>query len=98
MDSLIALPDSLLLYENKFRLMEKPYPLSKYVRQYLAAQQGDNILVWVNLIGTSEDGSIDTFFDYNYIIWVEDGGPRFGEALVDLTRKKIIYLSINSRE
>ena len=97
LDSIIALPDSLL--KEEFPL-GGPYPLKKYARQYLAAKQkqGD-IVVSVTLIATNEEGSLNTYCGKNYhkLIWEwgKGGGTTFGFAMINITKKEITSLSFN---
>lgn len=71
-----------------------PYPFNQYVRQYTAHVENGDIIVRVNLMA-----SWQAFDDYTSlkkdVYSVEDGGPSYATAVINLTKGEIVWFMTN---
>lgn len=73
-----------------------PYPFNQYVRQYTAHVENGDIIVRVNLMA-----SWQAFDDYTSlkkdVYSVEDGGPSYATAVINLTKGEIVWFMTNGQ-
>lgn len=95
-DTLLNLSDDDLYFLDH---VGPPYPLKSYVRQYMAFQQIRGLVVWVNFVKASK--VVSSAYDpvnWNSIFRPDGGGNNFGQALVDISHKKVIDFELNAPE
>lgn len=91
------------LYDNDYNTDVDPYRLRKYFRQYLAYQKGDSIYVYVNLYTNfpkvSNPECLCTIGpSQNVIIYKENGGRDYGTAIIDMSKKRIVYFKLSKKD
>lgn len=73
-----------------------PYPFNQYVRQYTAHVENGDIIVRVNLMA-----SWQAFDDYTSlkkdVYSVEDGGPSYATAVINLTKGEVVWFMTNGQ-
>lgn len=81
-------------YEKTLDKDRYPYPFNQYVRQYTAIVENGDIIVEVNLMTRwfCFDGYTSLKQD-EYI--VEDGGPSYARAVINLTKGKVVWFMTN---
>lgn len=81
-------------YEKTLDKDRYPYPFNQYVRQYTAIVESGDIIVEVNLMTRwfCFDGYTSLKQD-EYI--VEDGGPSYARAVINLTKGKVVWFMTN---
>ena len=73
-----------------------PYPFNQYVRQYTAHVENGDIIVRVNLMASWQafDGYTSLKMD---VYSVEDGGPSYATAVINLTKGEIVWFMTNGQ-
>ena len=81
-------------YQNKLDEDGYPYPFNQYVRQYTAHVENGDIIVRVNLMASWQafDGYTSLKMD---VYSVEDGGPSYATAVINLTKGEIVWFMTN---
>ena len=81
-------------YEKTLDKDRYPYPFSQYVRQYTAIVENGDIIVRVNLMTHwhSFDGYTSLKMD-EYL--VDDGGPSYATAVINLTKGEVVWFMTN---
>lgn len=81
-------------YEKTLDKDRYPYAFNQYVRQYTAIVENGDIIVKVHLLTMwdSFDGYTSLKMDEYY---VNDGGPSYATAVVNLTKRKVIWFRTN---
>lgn len=71
-----------------------PYPFNQYVRQYTAHVENGDIIVTVNLLRRwcAFDGYTSLKMD---VYSVEDGGPSYATAVINLTKGEVVWFMTN---
>jgi len=81
-------------YHNKLDKDRYPYPFNQYVRQYTAHVENGDIIVTVNLLKRwcAFDGYTSLKMD---VYSVEDGGPSYATAVINLTKGEVVWFMTN---
>ena len=81
-------------YEKELRGNRYPYPFNQYIRQYIAIVENGDIIVKVNLRTNwqSFDGYTSLKMD---VYEVDDGGPSYATAVINLTKGKVVWFMTN---
>ena len=81
-------------YEKELRGNRYPYPFNQYIRQYIAIVENGDIIVKVNLI--TDWQSFDGYTSLKMDVYeVDDGGPSYATAVINLTKGKVVWFMTN---
>lgn len=81
-------------YEKELREKRYPYPFNQYIRQYIAIVENGDIIVKVNLI--TDWQSFDGYTSLKMDVYeVDDGGPSYATAVINLTKGKVVWFMTN---
>ena len=81
-------------YEKELRERRYPYPFNQYIRQYIAIVENGDIIVKVNLI--TDWQSFDGYTSLKMDVYeVDDGGPSYATAVINLTKGKVVWFMTN---
>ena len=82
---------------------EEPFRLRKYFRQYLGYKEKDSLYVYVNLYThfptISNPECLCTIGPaQNVLVYKENGGRNYGTAIIDMSKKRIIYFKMSNKD